>query len=130
MQILLLESIHEDAQALLDAAAEPSRASALDSTTVAREASGCASIITRGAGRIPANVLEANPDLRCVARCGVGLDNIDVGAATRLGIPVVHAPDSSTRSVAEHALSLTFGLARQLSRVDRAVKSGQWGVRE
>jgi D-3-phosphoglycerate dehydrogenase / 2-oxoglutarate reductase len=126
----MLETVHEDAQALLDAAAELIHASALDAATVAREAVGCSAIITRGTGRIPAPVLEANRGLRCVARCGVGLDNIDVAAATRLRIPVVHAPDSSTRSVAEHALSLAFALSRQLSRVDRAVKAGNWGVRE
>jgi D-3-phosphoglycerate dehydrogenase len=129
-QVLLLESVHEEAQARLEAVAEPVRASALDAATVAREAAGCAAIITRGAGRIPAVVLEASPQLRCVARCGVGLDNIDVEAAARLGIPVVHAPDSSTQSVAEHALTLLFALSRQVERVDRAVKAGHWSVRE
>jgi phosphoglycerate dehydrogenase-like enzyme len=129
-RVLMLESVHEDAQALLDATVQPIRATALDATTVAREAAGCGAIITRGAGRIPASVLEASPGLRCVARCGVGLDNIDTAAATRLGIPVVHAPDSSTQSVAEHALSLMFALSRQISRVDRAVKAGNWAVRE
>lgn len=130
MRVLLLESVHEDAQAMLEEAAEPARATALDAKTVAREATGCGAIITRGAGRIPAAVLEANRELRCVARCGVGLDNIDVATATRLGIPVVHAPDSSTQSVAEHALMLAFALSRQLGRVDRAVKEGRWDVRE
>jgi phosphoglycerate dehydrogenase-like enzyme len=84
VRVLLLESVHEEAEARLEAAVEPVRATALDVETVAREAAGCAAIVTRGAGRIPAPVLEANPDLRCVARCGVGLDNIDVAAATRL----------------------------------------------
>ncbi len=130
MRVLLLESIHEDARALLETKAEPVGATALDAATVAREAAGCGAIVTRGAGRIPAAVLEANPSLRCVGRCGVGLDNIDVATATRLRIPVVHAPDSSTQSVAEHALALAFALSRQLARVDRAVKAGNWGVRE
>jgi phosphoglycerate dehydrogenase-like enzyme len=130
MRILLLESIHEDAQALLEATATPVRATALDPRTVAREAEGCASVITRGAGQLPGAVLEANLNLKCVARCGVGLDNIDVAAATRLGIPVVHAPDSSTQSVAEHALALAFAVSRQLAGFDRAVKCGNWRARE
>jgi D-3-phosphoglycerate dehydrogenase len=130
MRVLMLETVHEDAQALLNQAAQPVTASALDAETVAREAGGCGAILTRGTGRVPASVLEANPELLCVARCGVGLDNIDVAAATRLGIPVVHAPDSSTQSVAEHALSLAFALSRQLAHVDRAVKAGNWAVRE
>jgi D-3-phosphoglycerate dehydrogenase / 2-oxoglutarate reductase len=130
MRVLQLETVHEDAQARLAAEAELVRAAALDAATVARETAGCMAIITRGTGRIPAAVLEANPRLKCVTRCGVGLDNIDVAAATRLGIPVAHAPDSSTQSVAEHALALAFALARQLDRLDRAVKTGNWGARE
>jgi D-3-phosphoglycerate dehydrogenase len=131
MRILLLESIDEDAQALLEAAAEPVRATALDVATVIGEMVGCAAIITRGAGRLPEAVLKAGVGtLRCVARCGVGLDNIDVTAATRLGIPVVHAPGSTTQSVAEHAIMLIFALSRQLGRVDRAVRAGDWRVRE
>jgi D-3-phosphoglycerate dehydrogenase len=130
VRVLLLETIHEEAQALLDAAAETTSATALDPSTVTRQAAGCRAIITRGRGRIPAEVMEANPDLYCVARCGVGLDNIDVAAASRLGIAVVHAPDSSTQSVAEHALALVFALSRQFGRLDRAVKADHWGVRE
>src|SRR5438094_8492681 len=130
MRILLLETVHEQAQALLDRAAEPERATALDAATVAREARGCQAFITRGAVRVPVGVREANPGLRCVARCGVGLDNIDVAAATRLGIAVVHAPDSSTQSVAEHAIALMFALSRQLGHLDRAVKEDHWAVRD
>lgn len=130
MRILLLETIHEEAQALLEAAVGPVSASALDEATVTSEARGCQAIITRGRGRIPALVMEARPELRCVARCGVGLDNIDVEAATRLGIAVVHAPDSCTQSVAEHAIALMFGLSRQLGRLDRAVKQGEWSARD
>jgi D-3-phosphoglycerate dehydrogenase len=130
MRVLLLESVHDDAYVLLKTETEVARASALDAETVTREAAGCAAILTRGTGKIPAGVMEANRELKCVARCGVGLDNIDVAAATRLGIPVVHAPDSSTQSVAEHSLALAFAASRQLSRVDVAVKAGRWSVRE
>ncbi|MFL5334482.1 MAG: NAD(P)-dependent oxidoreductase, partial [Geminicoccaceae bacterium] len=130
MQILLLETVHEEAQSLLEAAAEPVIASALDAATVIAESSGCRAIITRGRGRIPAAVMEATPELRCVARCGVGLDNIDVEAASRRGVAVVHAPDSCTQSVAEHALALIFALSRQLAQLDRAVQEDHWAVRD
>jgi D-3-phosphoglycerate dehydrogenase / 2-oxoglutarate reductase len=130
MKVLLLESVHAEALALLESTTQVMLATALDTSTVTREAADRAAILTRGAGRIPAAVMEANPGLKCVARCGVGLDNIDLDAATRLGIPVVHAPDSSTQSVAEHALSLAFALSRQLASADRAVKRGDWQVRD
>jgi D-3-phosphoglycerate dehydrogenase len=74
--------------------------------------------------------MEANPQLRCVARCGAGVDNIDVAAASARGLPVVNAPGASTQSVAEHALMLALMAARQAARWDREVKSGQWRTRE
>lgn len=111
-------------------AGEISFADLLDAESVAAAARGCAAILTRGTGRIPASVMEANPQLRCVARCGAGVDNIDVAAATVRGMPVVNAPGASTQSVAEHALMLALMAARQAVRWDREVKSGQWRARE
>jgi len=130
MRILLLESIHEDALELLMGAVEVSFAGRLDGDSVAAAAADCEAIITRGTGRIPASVMEASPRLRCVARCGAGLDNIDVAAATARGLPVVFAPGASTQSVAEHALMLMLAAARQACRWDRLVKAGDWKARE
>jgi phosphoglycerate dehydrogenase-like enzyme len=129
-RILLLETIHPDALSLLEAESEVRRVERLDAEDVRAAAVGCAAIVTRGMGRIPAAVLEGTPALRCVARCGAGVDNIDVAAASRLGLPVVHAPEAGTRSVAEHALMLALAVARQVSRWDRAVKEGGWRTRE
>jgi D-3-phosphoglycerate dehydrogenase / 2-oxoglutarate reductase len=130
MRVLLLESVHDDARALLEAVGGVRVAEALDAVSVRAAAEACGAIITRGMGRIPASVMEGQPALRCVARCGAGVDNIDVAAASRLGLPVVHAPDAGTQSVAEHALMLALAVARQTSRWDRAVKAGLWDSRE
>jgi len=130
MRVLLLETVHPEALALMEAAVEVRFAERVDADSVREAAAGCAAIITRGMGRIPASVLEGTPSLRCVARCGAGVDNIDVPAASRLGLPVVHAPDAGTRSVAEHALMLALAVARQTSRWDQAVKRGDWHTRE
>jgi phosphoglycerate dehydrogenase-like enzyme len=130
MRVLLLESVHPEALALLEAEVEIVLAGRLDAEGVREAAAGCAAVVTRGMGRIPALVLEATPTLRCVARCGAGVDNIDVATASRLGLPVVHAPDAGTRSVAEHALMLALAVARQTSHWDRAVKQGDWRTRE
>src|SRR5438552_13601521 len=116
MRVLLLESLHEDALELLMSAVEISFADRLDAESVAEAAAECEAILTRGTGRIPASVIRANPQLRCVARCGAGLDNIDVAEATAHGLPVVYAPGASTQSVAEHALMLALAAARQASR--------------
>jgi D-3-phosphoglycerate dehydrogenase len=130
MRVLLLETVHPEALALLEAAVEVRFAQSLDAGSVRAAAAGCEAIVTRGRGRVPDVVLDHTPTLRCVARCGAGVDNIDVAAASRLGLPVVHAPDAGTRSVAEHALMLALAVARQASRWDRVVKEGGWHTRE
>ena len=76
-----------------------------------------------------AKCLQAGRQLRCVARCGVGTDNIDVKAASDLGIPVIYAPGSTTSAVAEHSLMLMLAVARRAVRFDREVKAGNWDIR-
>ncbi|HEY8425738.1 MAG TPA: hydroxyacid dehydrogenase [Limnochordales bacterium] len=78
---------------------------------------------------LPGEVIEAALRLRVIARHGVGVDNIDVAAATRRGIPVAYTPNANATSVAEHALVLMGALAKQLLPYDRATRAGQWEVR-
>jgi D-3-phosphoglycerate dehydrogenase / 2-oxoglutarate reductase len=87
-------------------------------------------ILTRGHGRISAALIERFPSLRVVARCGVGLDNIDLAAAAARGIPVVYAPGSTTNAVAEHTVMLMLAAARRLRQVTEAVHNGHWEVRQ
>ncbi|MDK2856809.1 MAG: D-3-phosphoglycerate dehydrogenase / 2-oxoglutarate reductase [Bacillota bacterium] len=72
---------------------------------------------------ITREVLEAAPRLKVVGRHGVGVDNIDVAAATELGIPVVYAPGSNTLAVAEHAVMLMLALAKNVFSADRALRT-------
>ena len=67
------------------------------------------------------------PQLRMVLRLGVGLDNVDVEAATRRGIYVANMPTYCTREVAEHAVSLLFACLRKVCRQDHNVREGEWG---
>jgi D-3-phosphoglycerate dehydrogenase len=128
--IVLLESIHPDAVALLDQRGEV-RLSA-DPLVVDPDLPrhGVEAILTRGRGRIAAAMLDEFPDLVVVGRCGAGLDNIDVAAATERGIAVVNAPGATTSAVAEHAVLLMLGLARRITVLDAAVKDGNWSVRD
>ena len=70
--------------------------------------------------------LRELPRCRLVVRRGVGYDNVDVAAATELGIPVAYVPDASVEEVSDHALALLLALARRLGPLDSAVKGGQW----
>lgn len=130
MKILLLEPIHEDARELLAGVGEVVAAERVDADYLVIAIADAAAALTRGYGRLPRAVLAAGRSLRCVARCGVGTDNIDVEAATELRIPVIYAPGSTTATVAEHALMLMLAVARRVARLDREVKAGDWAVRE
>ena len=68
-------------------------------------------IITRGKGKVDAELLDACEGLQVVARCGVGLDNVDVDHATQLGVAVLNAPGSNSATVAEHTPGVDFDAA-------------------
>lgn len=127
--ILLLETIHADAHAMLAESHLVEVVPDLDAFVPAGH-DAVRAIVTRGRGRVTAEVIEAFPELEVVARCGAGLDNVDTTAASAAGVTVVHAPGMTTSAVAEHALMLMLAVARRLTEVDAAVKSGDWNVRE
>jgi D-3-phosphoglycerate dehydrogenase len=77
-------------------------------------------------GEIDEDVIAASPRLRVIAKHGTGVDNIDLDAATRLGIPVLRALGANARSVAEHTIALALALLKDLGRLDRAVRGGEW----
>jgi D-3-phosphoglycerate dehydrogenase len=83
-------------------------------------------VIVRSATIIDAQALAAGPWLRVVARAGVGLDNVDVEAATRAGVMVVNAPTSNILSAAEHAVALLLSLARNVPQAMASLRAGQW----
>jgi D-3-phosphoglycerate dehydrogenase len=85
-----------------------------------------AALIVRSATQVDAEALAAAPRLRVVARAGVGLDNVDVPAATARGVMVVNAPQSNIVSAAEHAVALLLACARNIAPADAALKSGRW----
>ncbi len=83
-------------------------------------------IVTRGKGQVNNGLMDACPDLEVVARCGVGLDNVDVNEATKRGVKVINAPGSNSSTVAEHALNLMLmGIRNTWNSVDH-VKDGDW----
>jgi D-3-phosphoglycerate dehydrogenase len=83
-------------------------------------------LIVRSATKVTAELLELAPKLRAVGRAGVGVDNIDVQAATRRGVLVMSTPGGNSVSVAEHTFALLLALARQVPRLDKAIHEGRW----
>ncbi len=83
-------------------------------------------LLVRSATTVDADVLAAGTKLKIVASAGVGLDNVDVPAATARGVMVVNAPTSNIHTAAEHAVTLMLAAARQIPQADASLREGKW----
>lgn len=83
-------------------------------------------VVVRSGTRITADLIENPGKLRVIVRGGVGVDNIDVAAATRKGIVVMNTPDANTFSTAEHTISLLMSMARHVPAADASMRAGKW----
>ena len=83
-------------------------------------------VIVRSAAKITADMLASPGKLKAIARAGVGVDTIDVAAATRQGIVVMNTPGGNTVSAAEHTIALLMSLARRVPQADAVMKAGGW----
>jgi D-3-phosphoglycerate dehydrogenase / 2-oxoglutarate reductase len=86
----------------------------------------CEGLIVRSETKVTAELLDAAAALRVIGRAGVGVDNIDVSAATFRGIVVMNAPDGNTITTAEHTLALLISLARSIPQASSSLKAGRW----
>lgn len=128
--VLLLETVSEEAHRLLQDSVHVLEASSPFSGGELAEQHPVHAIITRGLGAVNPALIGRCRGLEVIARCGVGLDNVDVRFATGQGVKVVNAPGSNTDTVAEHTLGLMLALQRNLYNSIAAVKDGRWDFRK
>ena len=83
-------------------------------------------MIVRSGTQVDADLISASTRLRVIGRAGIGVDNIDLQAATRAGVLVVNAPDANTISAAEHTMALLLAQARHVPRADASLREGKW----
>lgn len=83
-------------------------------------------IVTRGSGVVDEQLIKACKGLKIIARCGVGLDNVDIDAATKKGVKVINAPGSNVDTVVEHTLALMLSAQRQIPIYAKAAKNNNW----
>jgi len=83
-------------------------------------------LVVRSQTKVGADVIAAAKNLKAIGRAGVGVDNVDVDAATQRGIVVMNTPGGNTVSTAEHAFSLLVSVARKIPQADASVKAGKW----
>jgi D-3-phosphoglycerate dehydrogenase / 2-oxoglutarate reductase len=87
-------------------------------------------LIVRSQVAVDAELIAAGPRLQVIGRAGVGVDNVDLDAATRAGITVVNAPTGNTIAAAEHTLALLLALARRVASADASVRRGEWARKQ
>jgi len=94
--------------------------------TLNAEIADADALIVRSATKVTSELLDIATKLRAVGRAGVGVDNIDLEAATKRGVLVMSTPGGNAVSVAEHTFALLLALARQVPRLDKAIHEGRW----
>jgi D-3-phosphoglycerate dehydrogenase / 2-oxoglutarate reductase len=83
-------------------------------------------LIIRSATRVTAEIIERAENLKAIGRAGIGIDNIDIEAATKRGVLVANAPESNTVAAAEHTLGLMLAAARRIPAADSSLREGEW----
>ena len=124
--VLVAEELSPAAIALLEPDFEVRYADGANRSELLAALPGVDAVIVRSATKMDEEALAHAPGLRVVARAGVGLDNVDVAAATKAGVMVVNAPSSNIVSAAEHATALLLAVARHVPQAMASLKSGEW----
>ena len=127
-KILIVQPIHERGVRVFDERFDVRVASDPSVATVLKEIRGVAGVVVRTAP-FPGEIIEAADALKVIGRHGVGVDNIDVKAATEKGIVVVYTPNANATSVAEHTITAIGALAKRAVSYDRATREGRWEIR-
>jgi len=127
MKVLVCDPIHEDGIAKLKQAGFEVD---VNPTVTADELRAVVpeydALIVRSRTKVTEETIQAGGRLKAIGRAGVGLDNIDVGAAEKKGIKVLNTPEAPAEAVAELAIGLIVSLARQIPLADRTMKEGKW----
>jgi D-3-phosphoglycerate dehydrogenase / 2-oxoglutarate reductase len=128
-KVLIPQAIAEEGKAYLrERGYEIKMGSGATVEAIKQDVVDCDAIVSRTAP-YPAEVLEAAPKLKVISRCGVGVDNVDLAAAERLGIWVIIAAESNANTVAEAAICFIIALGRNFPRTERAFRNGNFEIR-
>lgn len=126
MKVLVTDSISEEGIAVLRDCAQVDIKNKLTPEELKTIIGDYEALMVRSQTKVTAEIIEAGRKLQVIARAGVGIDNVDVEAATRCGVVVVNAPTGNTVSAAEHTIALMLALARNIPQANAVLKTGVW----
>ncbi len=125
-KVLIPEKVSPDGLALLQASLEVHERKGLSGSQLEEIIGDYDALIVRSETKCNAALLAAGKKLRVVARAGVGVDNVDLDAATKLGIIVVNSPQGNINAAAEHTIALLMAVARHVAGACGSLKDGKW----
>lgn len=125
-RIVVSDAIHPIARARFEAEAEVVDVDGTDVPALIAALGAADALVVRSETEVTKEVLAEAPRLRVVARAGVGVDNIDLAAATRAGVLVLNTPGANAVSAGEHAIALLLALTRQIPRANESTHAGRW----
>jgi D-3-phosphoglycerate dehydrogenase len=128
LRVLVSDSLSEQGLAILraDSNLTIDYQPGLGEDALAAALPGAHALVIRSGSKVTARVIEAATTLRVIGRAGIGVDNVDVPAASKRGIVVMNTPTGNAVTTAEHAISLLFSLARMIPQAAASMKAGQW----
>ena len=125
-KILVADSIADEGVDILRSQADVDVKTGLKPEELAGIIGEYDALVVRSATRAPADIIEAGNKLQVIGRAGIGVDNIDLDAATKRGIVVVNAPAGNVRSAAEHTVALLMAMARHVPQACAKLRMGEW----
>ena len=126
MKVLVSDQLHKAGIKLLKGVADVEVATGLDKDALIRKIKDKDALLVRSDTKVTSDVIKAGKKLKVIGRAGVGVDNIDMSAATKRGIIIVNSPTASSITVAEHTVGLMLSLARNIPFADASLKSRKW----
>jgi len=125
-KVLIPEKVSPDGLRLLQASLEVHERKGLSPNELQAIIGEYDALIVRSETKVTADLLAAGKRLKVVARAGVGVDNVDLNAATKLGVIVVNSPQGNINAAAEHTIALLMAVARNVGDACSTLKAGKW----
>lgn len=126
MKVLITDKIDEAAGKLLEGAAQVDFLPTMSEEELIKIIGGYDALMVRSQTKVTKSIIDAASNMKIIGRAGVGVDNIDIDAATQKGIIVVNSPDGNTNAAAEHTVALMLALSRNIPMAALSTKQGLW----
>src|SRR5574344_348259 len=126
MKVLITDKINEQAGNILKDTAQVDILPTMPEDELAQKIADYDALMVRSQTKVTKKIIESAKNLKIIGRAGVGVDNIDIEAATQKGIIVVNSPDGNTNAAAEHTIALMLSMSRNIPNACQSTKEGRW----